>query len=804
MKIIKNFYICITMLCITITCLSQTATIKGTVTTPKGSPVEFVNLTLEKTLKGTITNIDGNYVINKIKEGEYTITASYLSYKTQKRSIVVKGTETIIVDFIMEESDFRLDEVVISAGRTIEKLSEVPASITVVGAKKLQNLSLNTSNISDILEYAVPGLAPSTGTFSSWGQTLRGRRLLVMVDGIPQSTPLRNGQVDIKSVQPGDISRIEVLKGAAAIYGNGGDGGIVNYITKKTDKITSFSGTSRLLGTSNLSKTDDAFGWGIQQSFTGGLDKFSYYISGNFEKTGNKYDGNDDPISPTYGLDNTKILSVLGKMGYKINKNQTIDVMFNHYKSRQKSPFVAKRGKLEVFNASGDHRITPTIGVLPTVDNPLHKEAVESGVTTTNAQLKYALNSIFNSTTKFETDIYYQKGKNIFFYDATYFDGGGQTVVNTNKFGFRPILHTRLNLDSPLTMSFTYGLDVLKDKTNQGLLDGRIWTPNLNLLSIAPFVQAKFKFEEDWVLNAGLRHDDMSISIHDFSTLPVSPKRDGNFPAPIAVTGGKLEFKNTSVNVGIRYIKHDKFIPYASFSQGFSLPDIGRVVRGASSTNVNDINPQAIKTNNYEFGFLSKFKHLRFEAVGYYSTSSLGLGLIRIEDTDQFEQSKNPQAIYGAEVSAGFTFLNDNLQFGTSYSYVEGLKHTPDDKTNLTYIGGDVISPPKTTAYINVRPFSKLSTSLRMVRIGDRKRFNPREKEGVFSYKYRETPVTGYTIINFSTTYEAAERISISLGINNLFNTFFLPARSQWASSLKTYNSAGEGINGRLSISYNF
>ena len=277
-----------------------------------------------------------------------------------------------------------------------------------------------------------------------------------MVDGIPQSTPLRNGQVDIKSVQPSDISRVEVLKGAAAIYGNGGDGGIINYITKNADKTTSFTGTSRLFGVSNLSKTDDAFGWGIQQSFTGSIEKFSYYVSGSFEKTGNKYDGKGDVLSPTYGLDNTKIFSVLGKTGYQINENQTIDLMFNHYRSRQKSPFMAQMGMLEVFNAAGDHLITPTIGVLPTADNPLPEEAEGVGVTTTNAQLKYVLNNLFSGSSKLETDIYYQKGKNIFFYADTYFVGGGQTVGNTDKFGFRPILNTKLNLNIPLTMYFTW------------------------------------------------------------------------------------------------------------------------------------------------------------------------------------------------------------------------------------------------------------------------------------------------------------------------------------------------------------
>jgi iron complex outermembrane receptor protein len=67
---------------------------------------------------------------------------------------------------------------------------------------------------------------------------LRGRQVLVLIDGIPQSTPLRNGARDLRVIDPSAIERVEVIKGASAIYGNGADGGIINYITKrnKTDK----------------------------------------------------------------------------------------------------------------------------------------------------------------------------------------------------------------------------------------------------------------------------------------------------------------------------------------------------------------------------------------------------------------------------------------------------------------------------------------------------------------------------------------------------------------------------------------
>ena len=63
----------------------------------------------------------------------------------------------------------------------------------------------------------------------------------------------------------------------------------------------------------------------------------------------------------------------------------------------------------------------------------------------------------------------------------------------------------------------------------------------------------------------------MNLNIENFTTLPYSSKSDNNFTAPVNVIGGDLDFKNTSINLGIRYIKNDEFIPYASYSQGFFL-----------------------------------------------------------------------------------------------------------------------------------------------------------------------------------------------------------------------------------------
>jgi len=773
--------------------------IKGTITGPNGAPIAGATISVSKTL-GTTTNFDGVYELSNLKTQKYLVTFQSIGYKTKRQSLVLSQQVTVL-NIVLQEDLSQLDAVVISVSRTSEKLSEIPTSITVVGAKKLESLSQATSNINDILEFAVPGLAPSTGTYSNWGQTLRGRQLLVMVDGVPQSTPLRNAKVGLKSINTHDIARVEVIKGATAIFGNGGDGGIVNYITKKPAKASVLSGNTNVWGTSNLADlNNDALGWGISQSLSGTKDKFSYYVSGNYEKTGDKYDADGDVLLPTYSLGNTTIKSGFAKLIYDFSENQSLLLKVSHYQTRQKSPYVATMGGIEVLNAEGDYKITHGIGVLPTEDNPM--VGGPTGVTTSNAQLQHQLHGLFNNTTSLVTDVFYQKSKNIFFYSPS-FEGGGQSVVNSEKYGIRPNFHSQFDLEAG-ELSFTYGLDILKDKTNQGLLDGRLWVPNLDMFSYAPYLQSKFKYNDAWVVKVGVRYDDMNLEVVDFDSLPYSPKGDGNFNPSVAVEGGSLKFKNTAFNIGFRYIENDVFIPYVSYSQGFSLPDIGATLRRATADNVNDIDLQAVETNNFELGFLSLHEHVKFEAVGFYSTSNLGVGLKFNDEENRFEMAKNPQKIFGAEVSVDLTFLDDKLQFGGSYSYVEGLKHTADNPHDLSYIGGDVIAPPKATAYVNVAVTDKFNTSLRLVHVGNRERFNVQEKDGNFSYNYREVPVKSYSLLNFSAIYALKSNLTLSFAVNNLLNEFYLPARAQWASVLRTQSPAGEGANAKLGIAFKF
>ncbi|SFB50172.1 TonB-dependent receptor [Algoriphagus aquimarinus] len=773
--------------------------LNGKVSNESMEPLPGVTIYLEELQVGTTTDFEGFYNLKDIPEGTWTVTVRMLGYQTTKEKVAFTTNSIETYNTLLKEDYGSLDEVVISASRNPEYLSEIPASVSVVNSEKLTEFTKLSSNINEILAFAVPGLAVGTGTFSNWGQTLRGRSLLVMVDGIPQSTPLRNGLLGIRSINPNDISRVEVIKGATSIFGNGGNGGFINYITKNPTSTEKISGTTNIWGTSQLSNTEDALGYGIYQSITGKKDKFNYYISGSIEHTGNKYDAEGVPLLPTYGLDNTNIYSTYGKLEYLLSENQKITLNGNFYKSLQDSPFIPVFANVQVLNEKGDYSLEPGYGIKGSIP-----EEQPTGSQLINGRLKYNLNAIFSGTTDFETDIYYSKAKSIFFYSDK-FENGGQSVINSEKYGVRPNFSTRINTYRNIDLSFIYGLDLLMDKTNQGLLDGRLWVPNIELMGVAPYLQTTLKLDKKWAFKVGLRYDDLKMNIADYNTLPYSPKGDGNFNPSIAVQGGKLAFDNLAFNMGVRYIEHQEFIPYISYSQGFSIADLGSILRSAIAENIDNILLEPAVTNNYEFGFISKFKNLRLEAVGYYSTSNLGTGVVFSDELNSFVPSELPQKIFGGEFVIDYAFSNNKLLLGASYSYVEGLKNPKGDENNLSYVGGDVISAPKLTAYATWSPTEKISTTLNVINLSDRKRFDPfQDAKGNYAFRHTEFPVNGYTLVNLSATYKIKSNIDVSLGINNLLNEYYLPARSQWAAPLRSFTVVGEGANARLSLAYNF
>ncbi|HEX5743119.1 MAG TPA: TonB-dependent receptor, partial [Flavobacteriaceae bacterium] len=337
-----------------ITVQAQSGSIKGKVTNQQLQAIPYATIVLKTTSIGTTTNENGSYTLTNISPGSYSVQFSAIGYKTIYRELNLRSSEEISISVQLSEDLQNLNEVVITSNRRIETLDEVPSSVSVISSRELENLSQTSNSIADILA-EVPGLTLSTNQTSSVGQTLRGRNMLILIDGIPQSTPLRSGGRDINTVDPNTLERIEVIKGATAIYGNGSDGGIVNYITKKPKATGKLESTTQINTEGSLVDIDHTVGTKISQTFSGKTNKIGYVASGSFGQSGIYRDANGLVMSPTYGLGETNQYNLFGKINYDLSPNQDIELMYNYYSSNQNT---------EYTNQPGIYGKEPAIGVI--------------------------------------------------------------------------------------------------------------------------------------------------------------------------------------------------------------------------------------------------------------------------------------------------------------------------------------------------------------------------------------------------------------------------------------------------------
>lgn len=767
--------------------------IKGKITTSDGKSASGITIILKNSKYKTVTNSDGSFTFNKIVENIYTLQASSPGYETTEQEVTVANNETATVNLQLkssgnavmqaeetsEKNGAELNEIIVSASRKVETLSKTPSSVTVINAKDIDNLSIVSPNIANIVAYAVPGLGSATNNTGNYGQTLRGRNPLVLIDGIPQSTPLKSAGREIRSIDPSVIERIEVIKGATAIYGNGADGGLINYITKSGKTQKKFAGYSEAGTTGNI-KGDSTAGYRFNQQFYGKINKFNYIVGGTYEKTGVFRDGEGQVISPEYGLGETKTYNIFTKVGYNLTDKQRIELMYNYFSSNQDSDFILKNGV---------YGVSPAIGILG------NRPGVDEGTRYNhNANLQYVNKQLFGNTS-FTANLYFQDFLTIFS-NSAFFYGGGQSQTASAKKGLRVYLNTPFTVSSNFSGDVTYGFDLLNDKTNQKLVDGRVWVPNINMVNLAPYAQLSTQLFSDWTVKAGLRLENIKINIDDYNTLATGANGAGS----IAVKGGDLTYDAFVFNTGIRYSKYKFFNPFVSFSQAFSVFDLGRVLTNAKQDAISKLQTKPIIVNNYEGGFSSQLGKFNLSAAYYFSTSKLGTNLVQVDG--YLVAERLPERVWGYEVQADYQVIK-SLTIGGNYAYVQGRGDKDSDGhfygDNDIYLKSNRIPPVKVTGYAKYGD-KRLNVELYWMLVGDRDVFQPNAKG---AYAIGEGPIKSFNLWNVATAYKVTDSIRVKLGIENLFNTDYYTTTSQFYGTNANY-TRGNGSRFNLALGYSF
>lgn len=206
----------------------QQSRITGTVTDENGNPLPGVNIQVEGTTRGAISDINGKYSID-ISSQDATLIFSFLGYTSQKAAV----TGRVIIDVKMAPDVQALGDVVV-IGYGVQRKSDLTGSVGSVKAETL--LDRPTTSVSQALAGRVTGVNVSVNSGRPGGKPnirIRGNTSisitnepLYIIDGVISS---------IDYINPNDIASIEVLKDASstAIYGARGSNGVIIVTTKR-------------------------------------------------------------------------------------------------------------------------------------------------------------------------------------------------------------------------------------------------------------------------------------------------------------------------------------------------------------------------------------------------------------------------------------------------------------------------------------------------------------------------------------------------------------------------------------------
>ncbi|MCI4642130.1 MAG: TonB-dependent receptor [Flavobacteriaceae bacterium] len=223
----KNLFLMLS-LCLAFVGYSQT-TVKGTVVDSDSMPVPGANVVIDGKPIGTVTDFDGNFVLETSEVPPFTLKVTSIGFAAATARVTANNQN---VQITLESANTLLDEIVISASRTPERLFESPVTVERFGIKEIKNTA--SVDFYDGLEN-LKGVDVNTNSLTFKSINTRGfatfanTRFMQLVDGMDNSTPALNFPIgNLVGMIETDVQSVELLPGASsALYGANAFNGIL-------------------------------------------------------------------------------------------------------------------------------------------------------------------------------------------------------------------------------------------------------------------------------------------------------------------------------------------------------------------------------------------------------------------------------------------------------------------------------------------------------------------------------------------------------------------------------------------------
>jgi iron complex outermembrane receptor protein len=675
-----------------------------------------------------------------------------------------------------------VDQLVVTATRTILPASALPLTVDVIDSEALSQQVTVSGSIVDAVSTLSPSFSPTRQKLSGAGETLRGRSPLYAINGIPQSTPIRDGSRDGYTIDPFFIDRVEVIYGSNALQGIGATGGVVNQVTVGPPKADGVSGkiltqvtTGNDLGDSVGGKLAGLVAW------RGG--QFDATVGVAYDARGAFYDGDGRRL----GMDGTqgdvqdsKALSFFTRLGWQLGDNTRLDLVANRFELKGDGDYVTNVITAARPNppTNGNRTLhVPTTsfrGVQPGEPAANRVETVSASLVNSDLYGGNLIAQAFFNRTRdtFGGDV------NATFQDPAIAPAGAlfdQSSNRSRKLGARVSYERAIPGIEGLTG--TVGLDTINDRTEQLLIEtGRAWVPPTKFQSVAPFVQGNLSLLDDKVHFAGgVRFENVELKVVDFTTLAFYGSRK--------VSGGNPEFKATLANGGVVVEPVHGLRVYASYAEGYTVPDVGRILRGINVDNVDVdtfLNIEPIVSNNREIG--AELKRGPFDASLSYFWSASKLGQLLVRNSGGiFDVQRQRIEIEGLEANVKARTPFPGLVVSAGYAHLEGRTDTNADGKVDKDLDGANISPDRLN----------LAADYQGDKWGLRFQIQSYIKRDMQNALVKDD-FSGYTLADVFVRYQLPVG-ALSLGVQNLFDEQYISYNSDTTAPANDRFFAGRG-----------
>ncbi|MBN8482687.1 MAG: TonB-dependent receptor [Xanthomonadales bacterium] len=694
-----------------------------------------------------------------------------------------------------------LEGVIVTGTRAPKAIDKIPGAINIVSEAEVKRTLTLTEDATAVLSRTVPGYAESSQAMSNTGENLRGRIALRLFDGVPQGSPLREGTRNATFTDMGIVGRIEVINGPSASEGIGAAGGIINYISAvPRDEGNEVTLTNRY----TTQFKDDSAGWKTGVTFTRKDGDFDMIAAASVINRGITYDGNGRRIgmNTSGSLADSRSQNLFLKMGYNFGEGgmQRIEGSVSHFEVEGQANYIQVLGcrPEEVGVVAGCDSVRTNTSERGQIygSKDAFNDFKQYQLTYSNADLGGGT-LVVNAYKADQAMRYLPENGNdrqliwpLPPGEPRIFD---QSEIVTEKEGLRTSW-ARPSLFSVDGLELRVGLDLVGDTAQQRLaLTDRVWVPPMEYTSKAPWAQLSWDIGPV-TLSAGARREDGELHVDSYTTTA--------FRNSVFVEGGTLDYKENLFNAGLIWRIAGGWSAFASYGEGFTLPNVGIPLRnisvpGQSVAGILDL--QAIVVENKEVGFNWRGDFGGFGGSYYDSRSDFGQSLSIDPTTNDFVLLRAPTRIKGYELSGDFRF-SDAWRLNAVYSHTRGKTAFWGADVRGRYGAGELnrpmgvndISPDKFawTLVWNFVPQGEITLGATTLFDRDLSGRDVRAFDNTaFTF---EEHTNGYTLFDLGATYEFERFGRLALGIENLLDKQYILSWSQPPGGFQNY-WAGRG-----------